>query len=102
LQVLKGIVLGKEKQMRAEKSDEASRQNPEPNRGNPGAAEETAKPENDRSRTGEGTGASGGGSIGNLPGQPVTGGSAEFGPREGQSDDSTTGEGDSDRNDARG
>jgi predicted ester cyclase len=36
----------------------------------------------DRSRTGEGSGATGGGSFGNLPGEPVTGGSSEFGPNE--------------------
>ena len=86
--------------MGAEKPDEAAKQ--EPNRGKPGVADETANPEIDRSRTGEGSGASGGGSIGNLPGEPVTGGSPEFGPREGQSDDSTTDDGDSDRKDEQG
>lgn len=71
--------------MSTEKPDEGSSRKPGPGRVQPGVDEEKEKPETDRSRAGKGTGASGGGSFGNQPGAPETGGSPEFGPRESQS-----------------
>jgi hypothetical protein len=69
--------------MKAEGQDEAPSTKPDENRGvRPIADKDQARPETDVSRTGKGSGASGGGSFGNLPGDAVTGGSPEFGPRE--------------------
>lgn len=71
------------KPMRAEKQDEARSTKPDEESGvQPNADEDETRPETDASRTGKGSGASGGGSFGNLPGKPVTGGSPQFGPRE--------------------
>ncbi len=60
--------------------------------------DEQAKRQTDKSRTGEGSGASGGGSFGNLPGTPVTGGSPEFGPNEKRPQDPAAGEKNGERN----
>lgn len=68
--------------MSTAKPNDASSSNPGPGRVQPGVDEEKEKPETDHSRAGKGSGASGGGSFGNLPGKPETGGSPEFGPRE--------------------
>lgn len=70
--------------MSAEKPDEASSSKPALGHPRPGADQEQEKPETDRTRAGKGSGASGGGSSGNLPGESMTGGSPEFGPRESQ------------------
>jgi hypothetical protein len=67
------------------RNDDASSGNTGPGRVQPGVDTEKEKPETDHSRAGKGSGASGGGSFGNLPGKAETGGSPEFGPRERQS-----------------
>jgi hypothetical protein len=74
--------LDREKPMTEEKPDNASVRRPGPQPAQPAPHEQKTSRETDRSRTGEGSGASGGGSLGNLPGAPVTGGSPEFGPKE--------------------
>ena len=78
--------------MSAKKPDEASTRKPGSHPAQPGPDEEKTSCETDRSRTGEGSGASGGGSFGNLPGAPVTGGSPEFGPKEIRPQDPATGQ----------
>lgn len=71
--------------MTTDRPDEKSSGKPGPARVQPGVDESKEKPETDHSRAGKGSGASGGGSLGNLPGEPDTGGSPEFGPRENES-----------------
>lgn len=88
--------------MNAEQPDEASSSKPNPGRTQPAVDKEKEKPETDRSRTGKGSGASGGGSSGNLPGESVTGGSPEFGPRETQSPGPTSDKATSDRKKEKG
>ena len=68
--------------MSAKQPAEVSTRKAAPHLAQPDPSAQKTSRATDRSRTGEGSGASGGGSIGNLPGAPVTGGSPEFGPKE--------------------
>lgn len=66
--------------MSTQKPETVSNRKPDSHRPQPNPDEKWEQ--TDRSRTGEGSGATGGGSLGNLPGTPETGGSPEFGPNE--------------------
>ena len=80
---LSGVTkLDQETPMSAQKPEAPPSDKSSPEGAQPNADEKKTTRQTDQSRTGEGSGASGGGSFGNLPGAPVTGGSPEFGPNE--------------------